>query len=413
MPRLPIFLRLISSNLLLVCLVFLGSGCAFPIRWSVACQDEGWPVLPGQKVEKGGEKPPGPPASALPILGSVGQCYRYRIREKTPQTLLEWQLFKEEEKEGEEEKEDAEKQEGEKKEGGEKKNNGHEKTNGNGTGDHDKNKKNGKSGGDWEIEYEEPLQSDRPDFGAATTNVGRGRVMLETGYSYLYDRNAGERFIGHSYPEALLHVGLFADWFEFRIGQNHANFRTTPVGGSLGGIGAIEPTAQDGFQDLYLGVRLALTEQKKWLPESVVIIQSTVPTGARELTAGQMLPGAIYLFSWEFGERDTPRGVIKPWSIGGLIEADRAIDDSDHFYVQVAQALNLKYQWTRRFSTFVEWVGLYPAGANDPGVGPQHYIHPGVLLLISNNIQLDFHVFIGLNEHAINFFGGPGLCFRY
>jgi hypothetical protein len=32
---------------------------------------------------------------------------------------------------------------------------------------------------------------------------------------------------------------------------------------------------------------------------------------------------------------------------------------------------------------------------------------------VTNDIQLDAHVFIGLNKHAIDFFGGPGLSIRY
>jgi hypothetical protein len=386
---------------MLASLAFLGTGCScFTTKCSVACKDEGWPVLPGQEVDTGStDKPEGPPPSALPILGSKGQCYRYRIREKTPKTLLEWQVGKDQESEKEDKKDQD-------KENGEKKEDGNEKKSDNG-GD----KKNDKSSDDWEIEYEEPLQTDRPDFGVASTTVGKGRVILETGYSYFHDRSGNTRFTGHSFPEAVLRAGLFADWFEFRIGQNHANFRTTPIAGAPGAIEAIE--TQSGFQDLYLGVKLALTEQKKYMPESVIVIQSTVPSGSKDLTAGQMLPGVIYLFSWEFGERLTPSGVIKPWSLSGLIEADRAVDDSKHYYVQVAQTVEVNYEWTRRFSTFVEWLGLYPAGAIDSGVGPQLYIHPGMRFLISNNIQLDAHLFIGLNEHAIDFFGGPGFSFRY
>lgn len=250
----------------------------------------------------------------------------------------------------------------------------------------------------WEIEWETPLQTDRPDFGAATTAVGRGRAVLETGYTLFHDRSQGELFTGHSYPDAVLRIGMFTDWFEFRIGQTFSNFKTTP------GVAGV-PTREDGAQDLYLCVKFALTEQKGCLPETAMMLQSLVPTGSDELTAGQMLPAVTYLFGWDFGETR--------WGLSGFFEAARLPDDSDHYYVQVAQGMNLRYQCTRRFAIFTEWVGLYPASAIDPGIGPQHYIHPGVLYLVSNNIQLDAHVFIGINEHAIDFFGGPGLSLRF
>src|SRR4051794_24572086 len=114
-------------NFLLLGVVLLGTGCScFPTTWSVACKDEGWPVLPGQKVEKrGADKPEGPPPSALPILGSQGQCYRYRIKKKAPEALLEWRLCKEKENGESEEEEDKQKdQKDSQKEGnGEKKEN--------------------------------------------------------------------------------------------------------------------------------------------------------------------------------------------------------------------------------------------------------------------------------------------------
>jgi hypothetical protein len=252
---------------------------------------------------------------------------------------------------------------------------------------------------DKEPEPEPPIDTDRPDFGVATTTVGRGRAVLETGYSYFHDNVAGSHLSGHSYPEAVLRVGLFADWFEFRIGQNFANFRTTTDGG------AAPPLTQAGAQDLYLGIKLALTEQKKWLPESVVVIQTTVPTGANSLSFGQMLPGIIYAYAWE---------TIKDrlW-FSGLIEADRIIDASNHTNVQIAQTAEVKLALTKRLRTFTEFVALMPSIATGPGVGPQYYIHPGAAFFLTNNIQLDAHIFFGLNAKAVDYFGGPGISVRY
>jgi Putative MetA-pathway of phenol degradation len=54
---------------------------------------------------------------------------------------------------------------------------------------------------------------------------------------------------------------------------------------------AEETTTASGAQDLYLGVKLGLTEQHGWLPATVVIPQMTVPTGSAEVTARRVLPG--------------------------------------------------------------------------------------------------------------------------
>src|SRR4051794_30822423 len=90
--------------------------------------------------------------------------------------------------------------------------------------------KNGDSGngnGEDKVgEKEKPLDTDRPDFGAATTTVGLGRAILETGYTAYLNHSLGSRFTGQSYPDAVLRVGLFAEWFEFRVGETYANFKT-------------------------------------------------------------------------------------------------------------------------------------------------------------------------------------------
>jgi len=128
-------------------------------------------------------------------------------------------------------------------------------------------------------EEEERLDPDRPHFPEASTTVGKGRVVLESGYTF---KEKGSSFFSHSYPEGLLRIGIFADWFEFRIGQNVFNQERTAAG---------VRTSASGPQDLYLGVKLALAEQKHYLPQIALIPQMTVPTGGRAVTAGRVLPG--------------------------------------------------------------------------------------------------------------------------
>jgi hypothetical protein len=68
-----------------------------------------------------------------------------------------------------------------------------------------------------EPEEEERLDPDRPHLPEASTTVGKGRIVLESGYTFT---GKGSTFSSHAYPEALLRIGMFADWFEFRVGQN-------------------------------------------------------------------------------------------------------------------------------------------------------------------------------------------------
>src|SRR5262249_9143014 len=119
------------------------------------------------------------------------------------------------------------------------------------------------------------LDPDRPHFPEASTTVGLGRVVLEGGYTYTQRGSS----VTQTYPEALLRVGMFAEWFEFRIGQSFID-------------------RESGRQDLYLGVKVQLIDQKDFVPQIAIIPQLTVPTGGGA-TAGRALPGVNIDCGWE------------------------------------------------------------------------------------------------------------------
>jgi len=118
-----------------------------------------------------------------------------------------------------------------------------------------------------------------------------------------------------------------------------------------------------------------------------------------------MLPGFIYICGWDVVEDKL--------DFSTLIEADKVVDRTNHSYTLWAQTLEGRYYWTPKLRTFLEMLALYPVNATAPGVGPQYYAHPGVTYFVTDDLQLDFHVYIGLNRHATDFFGGPGLSVRY
>jgi len=136
-------------------------------------------------------------------------------------------------------------------------------------------------------EEEDRIDPDRPHFPEASTTVGKGRVALESGYTFTEKRSS---FSSQTYPEALLRVGMFAEWFELRIGQNFLRQEQTVAGTT---------TRESGAQDLYLGVKLALIEQDGYVPQIALIPQMTVPTGSKAVTAGRVLPGLNVDCGWE------------------------------------------------------------------------------------------------------------------
>jgi hypothetical protein len=260
---------------------------------------------------------------------------------------------------------------------------------------------------------EEPdeIVTDRPDFTEASRTVGKGRVQLEAGYTFTRDRTNGERFSSHSYPEALLRVGMFADWFEFRLGQNFGNERTILADGTR--------TRASGADDLYLGVKLGLTEQKAWRPEMALVLQITVPTGSNDFSSREVLPGLNLLYGWD---------VIKDRvSVGGSTQANRVRGDfplpdfmgldqattGKHSYLLLAQSLTVNYTLTEKLGAYTEWFAFFPHSAIGPDIGPEHYLDGGFTYELTPTFQLDIRAGVGLNRHAADFFAGTGFAVKY
>ncbi len=242
-------------------------------------------------------------------------------------------------------------------------------------------------------EPEEPLVTDRPDFTEATPTVGLGRSQVEFGYTYIRDENGGERFSGHSYPELLYRVGIAAEWLEFRVGWNYASERVT-----VGGVG----DTVDGAEDLYLGFKVALTEQDGWLPETAIMPQMTVPTGARAFTSDEVMPGINFLYSWELNDF---------LSIGGSTQGNRAFDGATDFYEEYAQSVTIGYSLTEKLGAFTECYGIFPHHAETAFT--EYYFDTGLTYKFSDNVQVDWRAGWGLNEQSDDFFTGVGGAVRF
>ena len=94
----------------------------------------------------------------------------------------------------------------------------------------------------------ERLDPDRPHLPEASTTAGKGRMILEGGYTFNEAKDSSS--FAQDAPEALLRAGILAEWFEVRIGQNFLKQER-----SISGI----RSSLTGLQDLYLGAKVALS----------------------------------------------------------------------------------------------------------------------------------------------------------
>jgi hypothetical protein len=248
--------------------------------------------------------------------------------------------------------------------------------------------------GDGGPNLEEPIITDRPDFTESSVTVGRGVVQLESGYTYFFDDDGASSLRAHTAPEALLRVGVLADWFELRLGYTWIEESTSTVG--------VGRTTINGSDDLYLGVKFALTGQAGILPEMALVPQMRVPSGASEVTAGETLPGVNWLYGWDVTE------II---SMGGQTQANRRLDDeTGEPYTEFSQSWTINYALADRLGGYTEWFCLAPDGADTNH--NENYFDGGLTFKLTNDVQLDARAGVGLNAAAVDLFAGLGLSFR-
>jgi len=248
-----------------------------------------------------------------------------------------------------------------------------------------------------EGEEDQSIVTDRPDFTESASTVGLGRVQLEAGYTFTRDHFGGATTTQHTYPEALLRIGMFADWFEFRVVESCTNSRTTAFGQTT--------DRANGCDDLELGCKLFLVKQKECLPELGLILSATVPSGARTLTSDHVLPTVNFVYGWDI--------IPNLLDAGGEFLAAGAVDADRHSYVEFAQSFTVGYKLTPQLSAFTEWYALYPHGATAPDVTAQQYFDGGFTYKITPDFQVDIRVGFGLNKHSDDFFTGAGFAVRY
>ena len=240
------------------------------------------------------------------------------------------------------------------------------------------------------------IVTDRPHISEATSTVGLGRLQLETGYTFFTDQSGGIRTQTHSFPEPLLRWGIFAEWFELRLGYNYLADTEKAAGTTI---------HQSGSDDMLLAAKVALVKQRGWLPDLTVFPQMRLPTGSDVYSADQALPGVNIAYSW---------AVTRLVEIECNTVFNRKRDDLGHFYLETLQTANIEYDLGDRWMAFTEYLAFVPSSARSGDVQFTHYFHYGVHYFVRPNLQVDLHAAVGLNEAADDLaFNGIGLSWKY
>lgn len=249
---------------------------------------------------------------------------------------------------------------------------------------------------------EGPIATDRPGFSDTAFLVPRGHIQLEMGAVYSYDQEHHTETQNHTLPNTSLRVGLLED-FELRIkwggmSLTETKFRdVSPAGRTFN-----NHQHDDGATDMSVGIKSPILKHTddNHLPNISMVPAISLPTGANSKTTGDVDPSFEIAWNYPLSSKLTIYGV-------GSIAS---ISDSEGRFAQSAGSFAGSYTITDKLSFFVEYFGIYPSTRD---TDCQHNINGGPVILISDNVQLDFAVGMGLNEEAPDFFTNCGISIRF
>ncbi|MFO0810948.1 MAG: transporter [Gemmataceae bacterium] len=237
-------------------------------------------------------------------------------------------------------------------------------------------------------------ETDRDSFTPSAKTAGRRRLIVESAYSFIDNRGRKE---SHSLPELVARYGV-TDRIELRLGWNYE------VGGAASGVSA-SSSGEELFgaglsreSSLNLGLKLGVTEQDRWIPESALILSAFTPTSGEE-TATQFV--GTYVVGWELPNR---------WKLDSAIRFAADSERGDRF-TEWAPSVVLKVPFGEKWDAHVEYFGIATNGKeHDRTV---HYFSPGLHYLLTENVEVGFRLGWGLNDQSARFFSNVGFGLRF
>lgn len=233
-----------------------------------------------------------------------------------------------------------------------------------------------------------PLVTDRPDQTESSCTVPHKTIQVETGFVYEADEKKNRKEKNISYNSTLLRYGLLRN-MELRFGVEY-------VKNTIEDKATRDEISIDGFEPLFCGIKIAISQQKGIIPEMALLSHLTLPeTGKKDFQSTVLLPDMIFSLSYEL----TPR-----FSTGVNIGAEW--DDKNKGATGI-------YSWVlgiaigEKAGTFIETYGTFKKD-----IPFDSRIDGGFTFLILPNLQIDISGGYGLANISPDYFFGSGLSWR-
>ena len=245
----------------------------------------------------------------------------------------------------------------------------------------------------------EEIETDRDSFTPSTALTPRGRLIVESAYSFLDNRGFKET---HSLPELILRYGV-NERLELRFGWN------AEIGGSgaevSGNAGEGDPFEHEDKVErehtILYGAKFRISGQDRLLPRSVLILQGYTPTGGSEGVSTASSVIATYAAGWEFANR---------WRLDGSMRYGFDSEKGDRFN-DWAPSIVLKVPVGEKLAVHAEYFGIFTT-KKEQNTNRQ-FFSPGLHALVTPDLEIGFRLGWGLNDQSARFIANAGIGWQY
>lgn len=238
------------------------------------------------------------------------------------------------------------------------------------------------------------MNTDRPDVTESPFTVDAGHLQAELSFvEYAYDYDRGVRSDGFSVAPFNLRVGILND-LELDVMFNpYVNSLTR-------GRGAASSHPR-GFGDAAVRIKLNLWGNDAGDTALGLMPFVNFPTASDGLSNHHVEGGLIVPFSVKLPAE---------FDLGAMAEFDvNRNAANDGYGLDFLHTVTLGHPLTEQLNVYIEYAGRAPASLGRTYLA---YFDTGVTCALSDNVQLDAGINIGLSRHADDFLLFTGLSFR-
>ena len=235
-----------------------------------------------------------------------------------------------------------------------------------------------------------PIVSDRPTDSASPELVPPKTFQLELGYKFTRLDAPSGRTDTQEAPDLLARFGI----------NEKLEARLTATGWSFKNL---ETGKEDGFNDLSLGVKIALAEERGKRPQMALLADVSLPVGAVSFADDYVVPKLLLLATHTLSDR-----LGLTWNLGPSV-VTRDENDVTKTDLTLNYAVALSGGVGGPFTLFGEVYGNLDFGQGFPD---SHTFQAGTTILLGRAWQADVRGGIGMVDNVPDWLFGAGLAFR-